>query len=236
MHLILLVSAVLHIVSRSLCAPANSDSQKGTSFFSDTIDPTNWISVVPVDVDTIHHFNTSVSLLSLAVRHTGEVLVTLENGPILYLIEPEVNGSATLIHTFEGCEVMHGIIEVCHDQFYVTCGNISATYVDAPGSVSLFHVDMTGFPEHVEVNEVASFPDVRVLNGMGMFSEERGLVYVADSRVGNINILNVDTGELYMAINNSLTNLPPGVSQVLDFHSHQTFSYFVNRIPLPFTV
>lgn len=188
-------------------------------------------------MDTIHHFDTNISLLSLAVRHTGEVLVTLENYPMIYLIEPKINGTATLVHTFEGCDVMHGIIEVGHDQFYVTCGNVTTMHTDVPGSIFLFHVNMTGFPEHVEVHEVAPFPDVRVLNGMGIFSKERGLVFVTDSRVGNINILNVYTGELYMAVNNTLTNLPPGVSQVLYWASiPKTFSYFVNRIRLPFTV
>lgn len=169
-------------------------------------------------VETIYHFNTSVSLENLAVRHTGEIIVGFDNYPTLYSIEPKVNGTARFIHTFEGYVDIHGIVEVAQDQFYVTCGNLSlVTHIDVPGSPSVFHVNMTQFPEHIEVNKVAHFPDARILNGMTLLSEEKGLVYVADSRVGIINILNVYTGDHFVAINNSLTNQPPGASQVLAF-------------------
>lgn len=209
MRLSLLLATILHIVlGSSVAASGHQNFQKSAAFVSQ---PTG-----PVVVETIYHFNTSVSLTNLAVRHTGEILVTLDNYPILYSIEPKVDGIATLVHTFEGYQVLHGIVEVVQDQFYVACGNFSlVTHLEVPDSSSVFHVDMTGFPEHVEVNEVAHFPDARVLNGMGLLSEEKGLVYVADSRVGVVNILNVYTGEHFVAIDNSFTNQPPGASEVL---------------------
>ncbi|KAE9405881.1 hypothetical protein BT96DRAFT_1015353 [Gymnopus androsaceus JB14] len=145
----------------------------------------------------------SISLENLAVRHTGEIIVGFRQWP-----DPLPNRTKSYID-------IHGIVEVAQDQFYVTCGNLSlVTHIDVPGSPSVFHVNMTGFPEHLEVNEVAHFPEARILNGMTLLSEEKGLVYIADSRVGVVNLLNVYTGEFFVAINNSLTNQPPGADEI----------------------
>ncbi|KAJ3873223.1 hypothetical protein F5051DRAFT_432365 [Lentinula edodes] len=157
-----------------------------------------------VVVETIHRFtpNLNISLENLAVRQTGEIIVTFDSEPTIYQIEPEVNGTGTFIYTFEGYTDLHGIVEVQPDQFYVTAGNLSlVTHIDVLGSCSVFHV-----------NKVADFPNSRILNGMALLSQEEGLVYIA--RVGIVNILNVNTGENFVAINNSLTNQPPGASEI----------------------
>ncbi|KAJ3869876.1 hypothetical protein EV359DRAFT_59485 [Lentinula novae-zelandiae] len=170
-----------------------------------------------VVVETIHRFvpNLNISLENLAIRQTGEIIVTFDSEPTIYQIEPEVNGTGTFIYTFEGYTDLHGIVEVQPDQFYVTAGNLSlVTHIDVLGSCSVFHVNMTRFPDYVEVNKVADFPNSRILNGMALLSKEEGLVYIADSRVGIVNILNVNTGENFVAINNSLTNQPPGASEI----------------------
>ncbi|GAW03151.1 hypothetical protein LENED_004852 [Lentinula edodes] len=147
-----------------------------------------------VVVETIHRFtpNLNISLENLAVRQTGEIIVTFDSEPTIYQIEPEVNGTETFIYTFEGYTDLHGIVEVQPDQFYVTAGNLSlVNHIDVLGSCSVFHVNMTRFPDYVEVNKVADFPNSRILNGMALLSKEEGLVYIADSRVGIVNILNV---------------------------------------------
>ncbi|KAJ3730178.1 hypothetical protein FB446DRAFT_660271 [Lentinula raphanica] len=167
-------------------------------------------------VETIHRFppNESIALENLAVRKTGEIIVTLDNLPTIYQIEPEVNGSATFIHTFEGYVGLHGIVEVQPDQFYINAGNLSlVTHIDVPGSSSVFHVNMTGFPENVQVNKVADFPESGILNGMTLLSRDEGLVYIADSRVGVVYLLDVYKGNYSVAINDTLTNQPPGASE-----------------------
>ncbi|KAE9408318.1 hypothetical protein BT96DRAFT_808187, partial [Gymnopus androsaceus JB14] len=201
-------------------------------------------------VETIYHFNSSISLETLAVRESGQVIVAFDNFPIIYQIEPDsINGSVRHIHTFEGCLVAHGIVEVEHDQFYVACSNLSVwTHIDVLGSPFIFHVNMTGFPEHpARVNEVAHFPDSRIFTGMEVISKEEGLIYVGDSPLGVINILNVKTGHYFMAINNSLTTVQPidSTSGVYGIHSFQPknsstkYLYFSNwqqaliaRIPI----
>ncbi|KAE9404884.1 hypothetical protein BT96DRAFT_988970 [Gymnopus androsaceus JB14] len=167
---------------------------------------------VPVKVETIYHFNSSVSLEKLAIRKSGEAIVGFDNSPNLYQVDPDlINGSVRHIHTFEGYSVVHGILEVEDDQFYVAASNLSVwTHIDVLGSPSIFHVNMTGFPEHpARVREVVHFPNARILNGMEVISKEEGLIYVGDSALGVINILNVNTGHHYMAINNSYTTIYP---------------------------
>ncbi|KAE9404885.1 hypothetical protein BT96DRAFT_916556 [Gymnopus androsaceus JB14] len=167
---------------------------------------------VPVKVETIYHFNSSVSLEKLAIRKSGEAIVCFDNSADIYQVDPDlINGSVRHIHTFEGYLTAHGIVEVEDDQFYVAVSNLSVwNHIDVLGSPSIFHVNMTGFPEHrARVREVAHFPDSRILNAMEVISKETGLIYVGDSALGVINILNVNTGHHYMAINNSYTTIYP---------------------------
>ncbi|KIK64325.1 hypothetical protein GYMLUDRAFT_240886 [Collybiopsis luxurians FD-317 M1] len=168
-----------------------------------------------VAIETIHNFGLNVSLENLAVRKSGEIIVGFDNEPILYQVDPKINGSATFIHSFEDYFDIHGITEVAQDQFYVTLGNISlVTHEVVPGHWAVYHVNMTCFPNHVAVDKVADFNESLLLNGMGVFNREEGLVYVADSRIGVINLLNVYTGEYCVAINDTLTNNPSNATDI----------------------
>ncbi|KAE9402855.1 hypothetical protein BT96DRAFT_956143 [Gymnopus androsaceus JB14] len=142
----------------------------------------------------IHVFPNGTSLESLAIRANGQILTTVITAPELYLVDPTINSSATLIHTFSAYEVLTGIVEVEFDQFYVIAGNYSFVSGTTPGSYSIFHVDM-----------VADVPEGQLLNGLGLLSREEGLIYVADSFAGVIRLLNVYTGEIHVAINDTLT-------------------------------
>ncbi|KIK64331.1 hypothetical protein GYMLUDRAFT_258867 [Collybiopsis luxurians FD-317 M1] len=168
-----------------------------------------------VVVETIHNFGLNISLENLAVRKSGEIIVGLDNGPILYQVEPKIKGSASFIHSFENYFDIHGITEVAPDQFYVTVGNLSlVTHIDVPGHCAVYHVNMTCYPDHIVVDKVANFNESRILNGMTVFNREKGLVYVADSRVGVVNLLNVYTGEHFVAINDTLTNQPSNATEI----------------------
>lgn len=55
------------------------------------------------------------------------------------------------------------------------------------------------------VKKVSDFPDGQLLNGLGLLSKEKGLVYITDSFAGVVLLLNVYTGENHVAINDTLT-------------------------------
>ncbi|KIK68469.1 hypothetical protein GYMLUDRAFT_215098 [Collybiopsis luxurians FD-317 M1] len=163
-------------------------------------------------VKDIYDFPNGTSLESLAVRANGrEILTTVITSAELYLIDLEHNSKATLLHSFPGYSSLLGITEILQDQFYVVAGNFSFDGdVSVTGSYSVFHVDMALYPIPPSVSKVADFPDGQLLNGLGVLSKERGLVYVADSYAGVIRLLDVYTGENSVAINVALTQAPSG--------------------------
>ncbi|KAF5367212.1 hypothetical protein D9757_012215 [Collybiopsis confluens] len=194
-------------VASATAATASSDPAASSTVSSSSS------SSNPILIETIHSFGLNISLENLAVRHSGEIIVGFDNAPILYQVDPKVNGSTKFIHLFNDYFDIHGITEVKRDQFYVVVGNLSlVTHIAVPGHGAVYHVDMSCFPEKVEVNKVANFNESMILNGMTVFDRERGLVYIADSRVGVVNILNVYTGKHSVAINDTLTNQPPNAT------------------------
>ncbi|KAJ3993075.1 hypothetical protein F5050DRAFT_1801438 [Lentinula boryana] len=187
----------------------------------------------------VHTFPNGTNMENLAVRASGQILCTIITGPDLFQVNPIVDSPATLIHSFTGYETLFGIAEVQPDQFYVLAGNASATTLTSvPGSWSAFHVDMTSFDSEgaATIDKVADFPDALLLNGMGLLNQAEGLVYVADPFAGAISILNVNTGDHYVAINNSLTvpaapfTTPLGVNGVHVFQQPDgpLYVYFSN--------
>ncbi|GAW03041.1 quinoprotein amine dehydrogenase beta chain-like protein [Lentinula edodes] len=192
-----------------------------------------------VTPQVVHTFPNGTNMENLAVRASGQILCTIITAPDLYQVNPSVNSSATLVHSFSGYETLFGIAEVQPDQFYVLAGNASAaTLTSVEGSWSAFHVDMTSFESSgaATIDKVADFPDALLLNGMGLLNLEEGLVYVADPYAGAISILNVNTGAHYVAINNSLTipaapfTTPLGVNGVHVFQEPDgpLYVYFSN--------
>ncbi|KAJ3805183.1 hypothetical protein EV368DRAFT_75868 [Lentinula lateritia] len=195
-------------------------------------------------VQTVYTFPNGTVMENLAVRSNGQILVSIITAPHLYLLDPQVNSSVTLVHSFHGYECVFGIAELEKDQFYVLTGNASAeTLTTVTGSWSAWKVDMTLFQDTASgnasnipgnfVEKVADFPDTQFLNGLGVLSKENGLLYAADPFGGAINVLNVYSGHHYVAINNSYTipgepfTTPIGVNGVHVWQPYQEDTPYV---------
>ena len=91
-----------------------------------------------------------------------------------------------------------------------------ATNVAAPGSFSVWRLDMTTFSAQTynsvpaPVQKVADFPESILLNGMTLLDREAGLVLIADSGLGGVWRLNVNTGEILLIISDPLMATPKG--------------------------
>ncbi|KAF9074875.1 hypothetical protein BDP27DRAFT_88458 [Rhodocollybia butyracea] len=181
-------------------------------------------------------------LENLAVRATGEILATTTaSGPDIWMLDPVANSPATLVYSFTGYSSVLGIAEMHPNQFYVVAGNLSFSPIvgitPVTGSWSVFHVNLTQFDANGAVTalKIADFPDAVFLNGLCVLSLEQGLVYIADAYAGVINILNVNTGDHHVAINNSLTAVEPpstNIAGVNGVHVQETngtlYLYFSN--------
>lgn len=199
------LSLALLVGLASLTVSALPSSHKGHAHHA---------SAAPV-VQEVHVFPVNTSVENLAVRHSGEILATLNSAPELYQIDPFCDNAATvLVHEFEGYTSLFGIVELEKDHFYIAAGNFSVFTIQAvPGWWAIFHVDMSSFHTGQDgsiqslavVEKVVEIPEGEFLNGAGVFSAEDGLMYVADSGSGIIYLVDVLRRDYWAAIQDPLT-------------------------------
>ena len=82
--------------------------------------------------------------------------------------------------------------------------------VATPGSFSVWRLDMTTFSARTHdsvpalVKKIADFPDSLLLNSMTLLDRDAGLVLIADSGLGGVWRLNVNTGDTLLIISDPL--------------------------------
>lgn len=153
-------------------------------------------------VETIHEFSQNYFLENIAIRSNGGVLVTVHNRNELVYVDPHYPSQpkpapAAVIYRFDAG--VSGIVEVEHDQFYISVGEIGKQ-----GSYGVYRVDMSGFASdshgnvtsNADVEKVATVPDALFLNGSALLSREKGIILLADSIVGSVFALDVKSGKV----------------------------------------
>lgn len=151
-------------------------------------------------VETIYEFPQNYFLENIAIRSNGGVLVTVHNRNELIYIDPHFQpkpASPAVIYKFD--QAPSGIVEVEHDQFYISVGEIGKQ-----GSYSVYRVDMSGFASdshgnvtsNAAVEKVASVPDALFLNGSALLSRQKGIILLADSIVGVVFALDIKSGKV----------------------------------------
>lgn len=153
-------------------------------------------------VETIYEFSQNYFLENIAIRSNGGVLVTVHNRNELVYVDPHYPpqpkpAPAAVIYRFEAG--VSGIVEVEHDRFYVSVGEIGKQ-----GSYGVYRVDMSGFASdshgnvtsNADVKKVATVPDALFLNGSALLSREKGIILLADSIVGAVFALDVKSGKV----------------------------------------
>lgn len=153
-------------------------------------------------VETIHEFSQNYFLENIAIRSNGGVLVTVHNRNELVYVDPHYPpqskpAPAAIIYRFDAG--VSGIVEVEHDQFYISVGEIGKQ-----GSYGVYRVDMSGFASdshgnvtsNANVEKVATVPDALFLNGSALLSREKGIILLADSIVGSVFALDVKSGKV----------------------------------------
>ena len=166
----------------------------------------------------VHQFPNPTWVENIAVRQTGQLLVTLLTAPDLYLIDPIFAGEhpnstqgATLVYSFAPLSALLGITETEPDHFYVVASS-SPDY--APGTFSVVSVDLSFYDStknpDIVTKEVAAFPNAGLLNGMATLDASKGMVIIADSIDGVIYILDVNTGESRILLQEPEMAVPAG--------------------------
>jgi len=161
----------------------------------------------PAQVHLIHQFPNPTWVENIAVRKNGQLLLTTITGPDLYLVDPSTpalgptfSKTATLVHSFPPELSVLGITELQPDQFYVIVGNFSLSPVDLGlGTYSVWSVDLQKYNPisntGATTKEVSALTQASLLNGMSTFDVSKDLVIVSDSIKGAVWVVNVQTGD-----------------------------------------
>ncbi|KIM76937.1 hypothetical protein PILCRDRAFT_825950 [Piloderma croceum F 1598] len=179
-----------------------SMSANGTPLSSRTTSP-------PPTTQIVYQFPNETWLENIAIRQTGQLLVTVLSAPELWQVtlDPKSSqhalnantskplASATLVHRIPDVTGLLGIVEMQPDMFYVVAGNYSYdTYTSTSGSYSIWKINMRRPSSPAVASKLTDIPEGVALNGMAALNMSPGLLVVADAGAGVVYTVNVDTG------------------------------------------
>ena len=171
------------------------------------------------------------SIENVALRPNGELILTSTSGPNIYLLDPtQSSPSAQLLYTFPAATATLGITETASDVFAVVVGNVSlTTFAGVPGSFSIWSVNLEQAGSPV-IKKIAAVPQAEILNGMTHLQTNSDIVLAADSEAGIVYSLNVATGAVATAIQNSAFTPGSSTLGINGLHVDSTGStlYFTN--------
>ncbi|MDI1488669.1 MAG: hypothetical protein OHK93_007945 [Ramalina farinacea] len=180
-------------------------------------------------IRVLHQFD-DLRLENLHARSNGELILSVINKPMLYILDPtKQNSKPVLLHEFPGVTACLGQAEIAPDVFAVVAGNWTEPGSHTPGSFSVWSIDLTtrGKPK---VKQIAALPEANALNGMTtLHGGSPDIVLIADSVLGALWKLNVTSGEYKMAFDSPLfvnsTGAPIGINGI---RSYSGSVYFFN--------
>lgn len=137
-------------------------------------------------------------------RESGQLLVTIDTAPVLYQVNPFLNQSGSIIHTFDNYTSLFGIVELAPDLFYVTAGNFTGPpdYYGFANGWSIFEVDLRGIPDPAtaqstvltRISKVVDIPQAQLLDGLAIVNAPAGLLMTGDAQTGTLWLIDVHAG------------------------------------------
>jgi sugar lactone lactonase YvrE len=173
-------------------------------------------------VTTIQAFPVNTFIENIAVRRTGQLLLTVHNKGELIQLDPNSEAAPSLVHVFPAGVL--GIVEVQDDIFYISCGTIGEK-----GSWAVYKVDMSAFVadepgKAAQISKHVDVPDALFLNGSALLDYSSGTILLADSILGAIYSVDVHSATIKLWLQHEalgkVTDNPimPGVNGI-KFHN-----------------
>ena len=129
-------------------------------------------------VTPVHSFGANKFVENLAIRRSGQVLVTVHNTNELIEVDINAENSSRVVHRF--ANNLFGIVEVEEDVFYVSAGTIGQN-----GSFAIYTVDLSHSSAGV-VGKLVDLPEALFLNGSCLLKPGGSIILVADSILGAV--------------------------------------------------
>ena len=187
-------------------------------------------------VRKLYEYPAGTWIENIAVRPSGELLLTLLNKPQLDQLNPFLdNATPTEVHTVTGVSGLSGITEIAPDTFAVAAGNFSFTSGGQVGSWSVWEVEFST-PHNVDAtfSKIANMPRAKFLNGMCNLpsTETPNNILIGDIEEGVIRRVDTATGSRSLVLNSTFTATLKdpvfGTSGVNGIHVRDNILYFTN--------
>ncbi|KAF6806623.1 hypothetical protein CSOJ01_08689 [Colletotrichum sojae] len=150
-------------------------------------------------VTTVHTVPEAASLENIAIRSSGDILVTSVASPTLFQLSP-TNGYAPIsVAIIDEVAGLLGIVELEQDLFYVVGSDLTST----ENSNGIWKIDLRTFETSrngtvirpAAVSLVQRVPSARQLNGMTQLAaNDTKTLLISDSGLGTVIRLDVDSG------------------------------------------
>ena len=188
---------------------------------------------------TVLELEKNTWLENLAVRSNGQLMLTREDVPELYLFDPsQPNSTAALIQNFAGYTSLAGIAEYGTDKFAVIAGNASHATGGVLGTWSVWGVDMRGVTTNGTstlnvlpvVHKIADVPQAGYLNGMSELTDNA--VLACDYYKGNVLRIDTSSSDVTVVAKDPLmaavTVAAAGLAGINGIHKRGAELYFTN--------
>jgi hypothetical protein len=172
--------------------------------------------------------NPYIGFENLSVRSNGQILLSTFTSPTTYVIDPAARApSPRLLQTYPGGLSTLGMTETVPDVWAIIVGNYSSTTFEGiQGSFAIWKLDLsTGTPG--TATKVASIWDSKALNGMTIAPGSTNIVLVADSGLGAVWSVNMDTGT-YAKVIQDPHFIPTRSCGINGIHTRGSILYFTN--------
>lgn len=182
-------------------------------------------------VTTVHAFPVNTFIENIAVRRSGQLLLTIHNKGELIQLDPNSEAAPCSVHVFP--TGVCGIVEMQDDVFYISCGTIGEK-----GSWAVYKVDMSLFVADAagniqtpaKISKHVDVPDALFLNGSALLNGESGTILLADSIIGAIFSVDVHAATSKLWLQHEalckVTDNPmmPGVNGIKFYNGYLYFS------------
>ncbi|KAJ4389574.1 hypothetical protein N0V93_007045 [Gnomoniopsis smithogilvyi] len=195
-------------------------------------------SVLGQSATQLWNFTSYIDIENSILRSNGHLLFTTLTNPQLYTIDPSAAEPKAEVVAWlpGGVTALTGIAEVADDKFAVT-GGIRGSYNYTEETIFTvdFSVATEENPNATVVSTVAKLPDAVMLNGMAALPSNPSILVLADSRVGCLWRVDIETGSVAKAIESSYmlpfanSTQPIGIDG-LKISADSSYAYFTNVV------
>jgi hypothetical protein len=183
------------------------------------------IDLLPVA--TVHAFPVNSFIENIAVRRTGQLLLTVHNKGELIQLDPNSDLLPSTVHIFP--TGVSGIVEVEDDVFYVSCGTVGEK-----GSWAVYKVEMSSYiadplpdlQRPAKISKHIDVADALFLNGSARLSSTSSTILLADSILGAVFSANVHSATVELWLQHKtlakVTQNPlmPGANGIKMYNGH----------------